>query len=65
MAAPTPNTRYVAHTAVGIAGGAIVQKWLGTGGLIVFLVSGLLVIWIHEALDAPVAHVMAELGLQF
>ena len=65
MAAPTPNTRMVAHAAVGIAGGIAAKKILGTGGVLVFLAGLAFVIMLHEALDAPVAKAMATAGLQF
>jgi hypothetical protein len=65
MAAPTPNTRVVAHAAVGIAGGLAAKKIFGTGGVIVFLAGLALVILLHEALDAPVAKAFAGIGLQF
>lgn len=64
MAAPTPNTRMIAHTAVGIAGGIVAKKTLGTGGVLIFLAGLTLVIMLHEALDAPVARAMATAGLQ-
>lgn len=65
MAAPTPNTRMVAHAAVGIVGGVAAKKILGTGGFFVFLAGFVLVIMLHEALDAPVARAMTAAGLQF
>jgi hypothetical protein len=65
MAAPTPNTRAVAHAAVGLAGGLAAKKIFGTGGVIVFLAGLAFVILFHEALDAPVAKVMAGIGFQF
>lgn len=65
MATPTPNTRVVAHAAVGVAGAAVTRKLVGTGGLLVLLVGFALGIAVHAMFDAPLAQLMANLGLQF
>ena len=65
MATPTPGTRVGAHAAVGVAGAVATKKLLGTGGLLVLVAGFLLGAFLHELLDAPVAQLMANLGLQF
>ncbi len=65
MAAPTPNTRAVARATVGIAGGLAAKAIFGAGGVPVFLAGSALVTILHEALDAPLAKAMADVGLQF
>jgi len=65
MAVPTPNTRLVAHGAVGIAGGAVAVKFFGKTGLIAFIAGFVLVAWLHAQFDAPLAKGMAAVGLQF
>lgn len=65
MVAPTPATRTVAHAAVGVAAGLIVPKVVGKGGIWVALVGAVIIVWLHEALDAPVAKIMAASGIQF
>ncbi len=65
MSAPTPNTRRVAHAAVGIAGGAAAKKLLGTGGFLVLLAGFAFVVVLHEAFNAPLAKAIANVGLQF
>lgn len=47
------------------AEGAVASKVFGKAGLLAFLVGALLVGVLHETLDAPVAQVVAGLGLQF
>jgi RsiW-degrading membrane proteinase PrsW (M82 family) len=57
---PDQTTRWISHTAVSIAAGALVGKRSGTGGFIIgFVVAALL----HEALDAPVAVLFTEAGI--
>lgn len=65
MAVPTPETRIVAHAAVGVVGGLAAKKLIGTGGFLVFLAGFAFVVFLHEALDAPLAQAMAGIGLQF
>jgi hypothetical protein len=65
MAASTPATRTVAHAVVGVAAALMVPKVVGRGGIWVALASAVITVWRHEALDAPVAQVMAANGIQF
>lgn len=57
---PDPVTRWVSHVLVGAAAGLLVGQRSGPiGGVI----SALVAIAAHEELDAPVAGVLADLGL--
>ena len=64
MAAPTPSTRMVAHAAVGIAATAAAAKAFGRRGGPAALITGLVVALLHKELDAPVAQILADLGIR-
>lgn len=57
---PDPEARWLSHALVGVAVGAVVGKSAGTAG---FIVAALTTMVVHEALDAPVAVVLADLGV--
>jgi hypothetical protein len=61
MAQPTNNTRTAAHLLVGAAVAILAARALGKNAWLVSAVIGMAA---HEALDAPVAKVMAEAGIQ-
>jgi hypothetical protein len=61
MTRPTKGTRIVAHTLVGAAAAFLALKAFGKNTTVV---SALLAIVAHEALDAPVARTLAENGIQ-
>ena len=65
LATPTPNTRAVAHFAVGAATTVTMKKLVGTSGFLVLLAGFAVSIIVHEMLDAPLAQAMASMGLQF
>lgn len=55
---PTATDRTVSHLLVGLLAGAVVGQKAGIAG---FIVGGLAAALLHEALDAPVAKVVADL----
>ncbi len=55
-----PAARWLSHLLVGLAAGALVGRKAGPTG---FVLAALLTGFAHEALDAPMAGVLAELGL--
>jgi hypothetical protein len=57
---PDPAARLLSHMIVGATAGAIVGKRTGPGGA---LLSALVAVVAHEQLDAPVADILADLGL--
>ena len=61
MTARKPNSseRIAAHVIVGLAVGALFYKKSGFGGS---LLLALLAVLAHEALDAPLAQLLAELA---
>ncbi len=64
MAAPTQATDNVAHAAVGLAAAVMVPMLIGKGrGRAV--IAGIAGAVLHMLLDAPLATVMANHGLQF
>jgi hypothetical protein len=63
MARPTRRTTTVAHIGVGIAAALIVPKIIGKGSGTA-LVSAVIGVLAHAMLDAPVAQVMANNGIQ-
>lgn len=60
---PTNATRTAAHIAVGVAAAAIVPKMTGKGSG-ASIVGALLVVFLHELLDAPLAKGMVSAGIQ-
>jgi uncharacterized membrane protein YvlD (DUF360 family) len=61
---PTNATRTVAHIAVGVAAAVTVPKLTGKG-IGAAIVSAIVVVFLHELLDAPVAKAMVSAGIQF
>lgn len=57
---PDPETRLVSHLLVGCIAGAATGKRSGFGG---FLAAALLAAFAHEALDAPVAQILTDVGM--
>lgn len=57
---PDPQARWLSHAVVGAAAGAAVGRNAGAVGSVV---AALTTILLHEALDAPVAGVLADLGV--
>lgn len=57
---PDPETRFVSHLLVGCAAGAATGKRSGFGW---FVAAALVAALAHEALDAPVAQVLTDLGM--
>lgn len=58
--APDPVARWLSHLLVGSIIGAVVVRKAGLGG---FLVTAVLTGLVHEALDAPLASVLTEVGI--
>ena len=56
---PDHAARFLSHLVVGLVAGALVGKRSGFGS---FLAYGLVAAALHEALDAPVAGVLSDLG---
>jgi uncharacterized membrane protein YeaQ/YmgE (transglycosylase-associated protein family) len=56
---PDPETRWLSHLIVGCAVGAVAGKHSGTAGFITTAIIGALV---HEALDAPIATLLTDIG---
>lgn len=57
---PDPAARWTSHLVVGLAVGAAVGKKTNVAGSIVFALAAVIA---HEALDAPVAEFLSELGV--
>ena len=57
---PSDGDRLVSHAAVGLVSGALVGSQKGWPG---FIIGAALGVAAHEALDAPVAGIIADLGL--
>lgn len=58
--APDPIARWLSHLLVGSLVGAVVVRKAGLGA---FLVTAVLTGLVHEALDAPLAGVLTEVGI--
>jgi hypothetical protein len=54
----------VAHAAVGIAATAVAAKAFGRRGGPAALMTGLVVAFLHKEFDAPVAQILAGLGIR-
>lgn len=65
MAQPTPGTKLVAHGLVGAAVAIIVAKLATTSKAVKAFIGAVLGILAHALLDAPLAALLARLGLQF
>jgi hypothetical protein len=65
MAQPTPGTKLVAHGFVGGAVAIIVAKLATTSKAVKAFVGAMLGILAHALFDAPLAALLARLGLQF
>lgn len=57
---PSQSDRLISHAIVGIAAGAVVGSKKGWAG---FIVAMIVTVMAHEALDAPVAGLVADLDL--
>lgn len=57
---PSPQTRLLAHVLVGLFAGAAISRKTGTD---TFPVAAVLAALAHEALDAPLAQGLADLGV--
>lgn len=61
---PNNATRTAAHVVVGVAAAVLVPKLTGKGiGAAAF--GAVIVVMLHEMLDAPVAKAMVTVGIQF
>jgi hypothetical protein len=56
---PTPQTRFASHLLVGAAAGSLAGK---ESGPVAFVVTAIISALAHEALDAPVAQILTDLG---
>jgi hypothetical protein len=56
---PDPQTRLASHLLVGLVVGSIAGKDSGSGA---FVITAVLSALAHEALDAPIAQLLTELG---
>jgi hypothetical protein len=56
---PDPATRLLSHAIVGLLTGAAVGQKRGVGGFVLIAVLGAAA---HEALDAPLAQLLTDLG---
>lgn len=56
---PTPETRLMSHLLVGLGAGSIISRKVGANA---FLIGAILTALAHEALDAPVAQILTDLG---
>lgn len=57
---PDPAARALSHLLVGLAAAAVLARQAGLAGGVL---GGLLTVAAHEALDAPLAGVLAEIGV--
>lgn len=53
---PSDADRYIAHAGVGVGVGALVAQKAGFWG---FIIGGAVAIFVHQALDAPAAQLVA------
>jgi hypothetical protein len=65
MAQPTASTKLVAHGLVGVGVAVVVAKLATTSKAAKALVGAVIGILAHALLDAPLADLMARVGLQF
>jgi hypothetical protein len=65
VAQPTPGTKLVAHGLVGAAVAIIVAKLATTSKAVKAFIGAVLGILAHALFDAPLAGLLARLGLQF
>jgi hypothetical protein len=56
---PDPQTRFASHVLVGLAAGSVAGR---QSGPVAFVVAALISAAAHEALDAPVAQLLTDLG---
>jgi hypothetical protein len=60
---PTNKTRTAAHIVVGVAAAVLVPRITGKG-VGAAIIGSIIAVYLHELLDAPVARVMVNAGLQ-
>jgi hypothetical protein len=65
MAQPTPGTKLIAHAVVGTGVAVVVAKMATTSKVAKAFIGALLGILAHALLDAPLAGLLARVGLQF
>ena len=57
---PSPQTRLLSHVLVGLAAGAVISRETAAN---TFPIAAVLSALAHEALDAPVAQALSNLGM--
>jgi hypothetical protein len=57
---PSPQTRLLSHVLVGLSAGALISQKTGAN---TFPIAAVLAAFAHEALDAPVAQALSDLGV--